>query len=289
MRNIYSTALRVIFIFVTVAVFAYYLSHHQELLQQLLRIPLDEIARLVLLYIGWFAALVLTVHATLRICRTPLPPGENILLNAYSTLVNFFVPGQGGLAVRGLYLKKQHALGIRSYVLASLVYYMCYAIISTLMLLVASRPWWQTLTGLALVFVTSFLVVRWYKQRSRSKADILDISMLNVLFLFTATLVQAVAQVAVYAFELRVVNPHISLPQAITYTGAANFSLFVALTPGAIGIRESFLVFSERLHHVSTATIVAASVMDRAVFLILLALLFILTIIFHAKKSLKIS
>lgn len=288
MKNVYSLALRITIIFLTIAFFTYYLNYHPVLLQQLLRIPLNKIAWLVLLYVAWFSALVLTVYVTLLICRTPLLLGENILLNAYSTLVNFFVPGQGGLAVRAIYLKKRHDLGIRSYVLATLVYYMCYAIVSTLMLLVASRPWWQTLAGLVFVFITSIFVVRWYRRRSGTKAGMLDLSALNLLFLLGSTILQAGVQVAVYAFELRAVNPGISLSQAITYTGAANFSLFVALTPGAIGIRESFLVFSEKLHQVSTATIVAASVMDRAVFLILLAFLFVLTIVFHAKKSLKL-
>jgi uncharacterized membrane protein YbhN (UPF0104 family) len=93
----------------------------------------------------------------------------------------------------------------------------------------------------------------------------------------------------VYGFELHVVEPGIRFSQALTFTGAANFSLFVALTPGAIGIRESFLYFSRELHHVGTATIVAASVLDRTVFMLLLALLFVVSIVFHAKRALKIN
>jgi uncharacterized membrane protein YbhN (UPF0104 family) len=73
----------------------------------------------------------------------------------------------------------------------------------------------------------------------------------------------------------------------ITYTGAANFALFVALTPGAIGIREAFLLFTRHLHHISSANIVAANIIDRAIFIVVLGVLFGLTLGFHAKyKSL---
>ncbi len=288
MKNIYRAALRIAVLAATVVAFTWYLSNHQQLLRLLGRTPLHVITVLVLLYIVWFGALALTVHATLRLCRNPLALGEHLLLNAYSTLVNFFVPGQGGLAVRGLYLKKQHGLRLKNYVLASLVYYMFYAIVSALMLLVTSRPWWQTALGLLLVGLGSHTVVRWYERRSMTRSDVLDLGPANLGFLLVATMIQAVVQVAIYFCELRSVSPHIDLSQAVTYTGAANFSLFVALTPGAIGIRESFLLFSQQLHHVATASIVAASVIDRAAFLILLGLLGLLTLVFHAKRALKI-
>lgn len=288
MQKVYRAALRVGIVLITVGTFAYYLSHHPELLSRLARTPISVILDLVALYLVWFGAMVLTVHATLRICRRPLDPGENILLNAYSTLVNFFVPGQGGVAVRGLYMKKRHQLGFRHYILATLLYYMSYAIVSALMLLVSSRPWWQTCLGILGVIAGSVFVVYVYERRSGTNTAALDLSFSNLAFLFSATLAQAVAQVAVYGFELHTINPDIMLSQVVTYTGAANFSLFVALTPGAIGIRESFLLFSRQLHHVSTATIVAASVIDRSVFLILLGILFVLTMVFHARKSLKL-
>lgn len=289
MKKLYRAAIRLLILLATAAMFAYYLAHHPELLHRLARTPVHVLAILVLLYVAWFGALALTVHATLRICHCPLRPGENILLNAYSTLVNFFVPGQGGVAVRGLYLKKRHQLGMRHYILATLMYYMSYAIVSALMLLVSSRPWWQTALGVLMVIAGSVCVVYLYERRSETRTDVLDLGLANLGFLFLATLLQAAVQVSIYAFELRSVNPAVMLSQAVTYTGAANFSLFVALTPGAIGIRESFLFFSRQLHHVTTSTIVAASVIDRSVFLILLGLLFTVTAVFHAKRALKIN
>lgn len=284
MRKAWRPALGIAILAATIVGFAVYVTRHPELLRELGRTPGWVVAVLLLLYVAWFVALVLTVQATLCLCRAPLAAGELGLLTAYSTLVNFFVPGQGGIVVRGLYMKRQHALGIKRYLVASLVYYAGYAVISAFMLLVASRPWWQTCLGLAVTGSVAYAVVRWYRHRSGAGATTLDLGVRSLAWLLLATVVQACVQIAIYGFELRWVDPGVRWWQMVTYTGAADFSLFVALTPGAIGIREAFLYFSEQLHHVGTASIVAAGVIDRVVFLILLGLLFLATVAFHARK-----
>src|SRR5665213_3721371 len=81
---------------VTVLAFAYYLAHHSYLLRQLRQTSPATIIWLLLLYGSWFAALAVILQASLKICRKTLPAKDNLLLNAYSTLVNFFVPGQSG-------------------------------------------------------------------------------------------------------------------------------------------------------------------------------------------------
>ena len=282
-------ALGSLLVVLTALVFARYMSEHRSLLTVLRHVPLSTLMWLFLLYGMWLGALVVILWAILRICRRSVTPEENVLLNAYSTLINFFVPGQGGIAARGIYLKRRHKLAIRTYVEAMLLYYACYALLSTFLLLVTNRPIWQTAVGMAAAGGISFLVVRWYMKRSRVKTDGLNIHSKNLLYLGIATVLQAVIQVAIYAVELHSVNHAITVGQAVTYTGAANFALFVALTPGAIGIRESFLVFSQHLHHISTTDIVAASVIDRGVFMVFLGFLFLLTLGLHAKNRLSVN
>lgn len=288
MKNPWRGVLRVAILLATIAAFVGYTVEHPELLDRLGRMSPDVVVVLLLLYIAWFAALALTVRMTLGLCRAHVRTSELGLLTAYSTLMNFLVPGQSGLIVRGVYMKKQHGLAMKPYLLASLLYYACYAVVSAFMLLVASRPWWQTTGGLGLAGLGSYVVVRWYERRSETGTAGLDLGLQRLGLLLFATAVQACAQVAVYGFELHVVEPGVRLSQAVTFTGAANFSLFVALTPGAIGIRESFLYFSRQLHHVGTATIVAASVIDRTVFMLLLGLLFVVSTVFNAKRALKV-
>jgi len=74
----------------------------------------------------------------------------------------------------------------------------------------------------------------------------------------------------------------------VIYTGAANFALFVSITPGAIGFRESFLLFSQHLHHIDSSTIVAANLIDRSVYIVLLLLLAAGIFGTHAQRRFKI-
>ncbi len=242
---------------------------------------------LLAVYAIWFAAIILTLRYSLRLYGKTMPRQENVLLNAYSTLINFFGPGQSGPAFRGLYLKKRHNFPFKKYIFASLIYYAFYAVISAFLLCVGSRPWWQTALLVMAAGGGSLFILRLYIKRSRT-SGIASIKPKYLWWLFGATILQAAAQTAIFYAELRSLDASISLAQALTYTGAANLTLFVALTPGAIGIREAFLLFSQQLHHVSDAVVVAANVIDRAVFLLFLGLLFILVLTLHAKDKLRI-
>jgi len=269
----------------TLIAFAHYAKGHPEVLRQLQHTSPWLIIVLVGCYLVWFAALVIILRVSVQLYNKTLPPQENILLNAYSTLANFFGPGQSGPAVRGLYLKKRHGLPIKSYIFASLLYYGFYAVISAFFLFAGSQAWWKTLVVMLLAGAGSWVVIRWYAKKSHLTNN--SLSMTKVGWLGLATAVQMVMQFVIFYIELHATQPGVSAGQALSYTGAANFAVFVSLTPGAIGIREAFLVFSHSLHHISNSVIVAANVIDRAVYLVFLGLLFLITISLHAKDKLR--
>lgn len=280
--------LTVLILGITVAAFAYYAAEHPELFDALKEVNPLLIVGLLAGFAAWFAAIVLIMRFSLKLYGKTMPRQENVLLNAYSTLINFFGPGQSGPAFRGLYLKKRHGFPFKKYIFASLIYYAFYAVVSAFLLCVGSRPWWQTVLLMAVVGGISLFVLRLYIKRSETKG-IAAIKPVYLWWLFAATVLQAAAQTAIYYAELRSLDPGISLAQALTYTGAANLTLFVALTPGAIGIREAFLLFSQQLHHINDTVVIAANVIDRGVFLLFLGLLFILVVGLHAKDKLRLS
>ncbi len=275
-------------ILATIAVFLHYMSQHPAIWRQVRTTPPLVLAGLVLLYIGWFAALGLVMHLSLRIYRRPIKVQENILLNAYSTLVNFFGPGQSGPAVRGAYLRAKHHLRIKDYLFTMLLYYAFYVVVSAFFLFAGSQAWWRTLLVVALASLACWWALRRFARRKHLEADKPQLTLANLGWLFFATAAQAVLQMIIYFIEIHQVQAHVTLAQSITYTGAANFALFVALTPGAIGIRESFLLLTRRLHHISSSTIVAANVIDRAAFIIFLGVLFVLVLSMHAKDKLHL-
>jgi uncharacterized membrane protein YbhN (UPF0104 family) len=283
MKHRIRLSLTITLVVITLAAFVYYISSHRYLLTKLSQIPLSIIIWLLLLYILWFGVLGIILYITVLICKKSLTIKENFLLNAFSTLVNFFVPGQGGIAVRGIYLKKVKNLAVRNYIFISLVYFMFYALISGVLLLYHNQQWWVTvLAGLTITLI-SFGIIYLYVTRSKTKLTNLDLSVKNLIYLFLATLLQSIIQIAIFGVELNAVNNSIGIHQVITYTGAANFSLFVALTPGAIGIRETFLIITKQLNGISSANIIAANIIDRSVFLIFLGILFIATLALHTK------
>ncbi len=283
MKHRYRLIIAITLVLITLAAFGYYISSHEYIIRSLAHISPYIILWLILLYILWFFALVILLFVSLTICNKTINLKENILLNAYSVLVNFFIPGQGGIAVRGVYLKKVKNLAYRNYIYVSLLYFMIYAIVSIILLLAFSSPLWQTILATIIIGSVAYGVIYFYRYKSKTKLEILNLNKKSLLYLILATLFQSIVQIAIFAVELHYVNPNISLHQAITYTGAANFSLFVALTPGAIGIRESFLLLSRHLHHISSANIISASIIDRAVFILFLGLMFVMTILLHAK------
>lgn len=276
-----------IILIATVAVFAWYLHGHPEIVDQLKRINPALLIVLVLLYCVTFTAVVAQLQISVLMYKKHMGIRDNFLLSAYSSLANFFGPGQSGPGVRGLYLKKRVGMRIKDYIFATLLYYACYAVISACLMLGGVRPWWQTAGFVVVAGVASVLVIRWYMRRSKlteSRAAILKFGG----WMFVATAVQLLVQVVIYSMELRATGSHASLGQMISYTGAANFALFAALTPGAIGIREAFLVFTQNLHHIGNNTIVTANIIDRAAYIVFLGLLFILVFGLHANRRLKL-
>jgi uncharacterized membrane protein YbhN (UPF0104 family) len=286
-KNVRSTLSIFLLLIALMAAF-FYLAHHHSLMQQLVHTPFWVSALVFFLYIAMFGALVLILSASVKICGKKFSEQENTVLNAHSLFINFFIPGQGGPAYRGAYMYKRHKLRIINYIAVTLLYYAFYAAISVGLLFWGSKQWWQTLGAVILALILSAVVINQYAKRKNLHKNDLALSSTNLLYLLGATLLQTIIQLAIYSVELHSVNHHIVLSQVIIYTGAANLALFAALTPGAIGIRESFLIFTERLHHISSGSIVTANLIDRSVYIVFLLGLMVLTITLHARGKFQL-
>ncbi len=281
--------LSILIVLLTIAEFVYYLSKHTYLLKQLAHLSPAIIVWIVLLYGVMLVSLVLIMQASLRICRVAMGARDNLLLNMYSLFINFFLIGQAGPGLRAAYLKKYHGLQVRKYIFVTLIYYACYSIVAALLMLAgSSAPWLLSVIAVLAFGGISFGAVFLYMRRKKMDSGGLSLNASTLTYLLGATLFQAIIQISIYFIELHSVNSHVTLKQTMAYTGVANFALFVGLTPGAIGIRESFLVFSERLHHISSANIVSANIIDRSVYLLFLGILFVAIAGLHVKRKLSV-
>lgn len=270
-------------IIATIAVFAFYFAKHPSVRHQLAQTSPAVLGLLLVLYMGTMVALTFITIATLRLCRIALPTMESLLLTMYTAVINFFGPLQSGPAFRAVYLKKKHGLSLKRYAGATFMYYGFFGGFSVLLLFSSLLKWWLVAlaaVGLLLAFAMS--------RSARFKPQIEELDLRGWYYLALATLGQIAALVLIYYVELRTVQPGVHLSQALVYTGAANLALYVSLTPGAVGFRESFLVFSQHLHHIGNGSIVAANIIDRAVYVVVLLLLTLFIFGTHAKRRLGV-
>jgi uncharacterized membrane protein YbhN (UPF0104 family) len=278
--------INIVLILATLTAVVYYFSKHRNLLGVLRHLSPSLILLIFLLNIVMFGVLILIFKATLNLTRLKLGWFENGLLNAYSMFINFFIPGQAGPAFRGYYLYKKYKLKILDYTLATAIYYVFYGLISLVLVFAGSRPWWMTVIATTLIIGLIVFASRIYYKKYKDEK--LNLSFRPLLYLLLATVLQTIVQICIYFSELHYLNHDISFNQVVTYTGAANLALFVGLTPGAIGVRETFLILSEKLNHISSSTIVLANVIDRSVFVVFLLCLGILILVFKAKDKLTV-
>ncbi len=226
-------------------------------------------------------ALALVNISTLRLVKIKASGRESILLTAYTAVVNFFGPLQSGPAARAVYLKRRYSVDLKKYSVATLVYYFFWAAFSGIFLLSGLLKWW--LIPLLAICVTLLYLLSKH-EFIKNKMRLLDLKAWYLLAL--ATFAQISIITVIYFIELHSVTPATHFSQAIIYTGAANFALFVSITPGALGFRETFLVFSKHLHHISNSSIIAANIIDRSVYLIVLIILALIIVLTHASKYL---
>ena len=274
--------LAIVIVSLTIVLFIGFFINNPAVLKQLEQVSLSTLILLFLLYMLFTFTISLIVDATVRICRGSISKKEGFLLTSYSAVINFFGPLQSGPAFRAIYLKQKHNIPIKDYTLASLGYYLIYGLISIALLFSGYLGvYFIPLLALALI-ITGYA---FYRYEGLSDKGFNNTGWLKLLL---ATILQILLLIIIFGIELKTIQSDISWSQILIYTGAANLALFVSITPGAIGFREAFLVFSQRLHGIDTSTIVAANTIDRGVYVAMLIGLSIIVAVTHSRDRFQI-
>ena len=279
--------LNVVIIVATLTAAVYYLYHHRNLLKSLRHVSLSVGLEVFALYLVMFVVLVVIYDATMKLLDVKVKKKENGFINAYSLFMNFFIPGQTGPVFRAYYMKKHYSLSYLNYGLATAIYYLIYGLLSIIFILAGSQPYFIALPIISVIIVLAIAGLRFYV--NKKQATRLNLKASKVAYLILVTLCQLIVQTIIYSIEVRSHQSSVHINQIITYTGTANLALFVALTPGAIGVREGFLLLTQRLHHISSSTIVLANVIDRSVYIIFLLFIGLAITILKVKERLELS
>lgn len=277
------SALGTLILIATVLLFVAYGRTHPGTFSQIGQVGLPVLLLILFLYTLFVGTNAAVLFINIRMCSRRINAKDGFLLTAYSTLVNFFGPLQSGPGFRAIYVKKKFDISLKLFGIASLFYYGFYAMFSLGFLLIGFSRAWIAMLLLILVGTATLIFIR-KRLKSPEAQSLIHPKLIAAVAL--VTLVQVFIISLIYFTELRSIDGAISFKQAIIYTGAANFGMFVSLTPGAIGIRESFLLFAERLHHIPESTVLAASLLDRAIYFIFLIGIFALVSLFHVQKRL---
>ncbi len=248
---------------------------HPSVVENVLRTDPRVLGLLLMLYLGVIFTQFIIMYATIRLCKKNLPVKNGIFLSIYSAVANFFGPLQSGPGVRAVYLKQKVGLRIRDYTLATLFYYFAFAAINGSLLFINSIPFLTLLGMLVAILLTVF---------GTNKLHFGNLSKF-VLVIFLTTVIQILLMTTIYFVELHAINApsNYSFTQTLVYSASANLSLFVSITPGAIGIREAFIVFAQSLHHIPLVSIISAGILDRAFYVLFLIMLFMVSSSMHLK------
>ncbi len=271
----HSKALAISIIVISLIFLVAYAILHPTVITNLLHTNPWILLILLLLYILVIGTQFLIMYATIRLCKKDLAIKSGVFLSIYSAVANFFGPLQSGPGVRAIYLKQKIGLRIRDYTMATLFYYFAFAAINGSLLFINSAPI-LTVLGLILGAALTVIGVKRFHFSKLSK---------YVFAIFIVTIVQILVMTTIYFVELHAINAlsNYSYLQSLVYSASANLSMFVAITPGAIGIREAFIVFAQSLHHIPLSSIISAGILDRAFYIIFLILLFIVSSTMHLK------
>lgn len=277
----------ILIVLVTIYIFTDYVVKHHQIISRLLKVNPLEIILITLLYSLIFVTLYYLLKFMVQYFNINIDKKDNLLLNAYSLLANFSFFGQAGPGIRAIYLRNKFKLAIKKFIFITLIYYSFYSVIAICLILFGSslKLIWSILIIL-IVVSANFIAIRWYLKKRQLDHQKHLLSIKNLAYIFLATLAQLIIQTIIYIIELESIGKF-AIHQIIAYSGFADLSLFASITPGGIGIREAFLIFSEKIHHIPTASIVLASLIDRSAYFIYLIVLLIIVLLFHGFKKIK--
>jgi len=286
MKLLKNKYVKIVILLLALAAFAYYYANNSSKFEVIADIQWWQ---LLLIIIGQTTVIVSNVLILVifgLFLNKKIPILDSARITAYSSLVNFFGFLQGGLGLRGVYLKYKVGMSFKNYFsLTALQYLLLFSLSGILIgagLILYSGPslivtaWVFSL--LLAITVTAFVFIKMppkYTDKAKQLLSrIRDLIQYNlVLFLLAAIVLQLAGSFLVGFTELQAIGADITINSLLIYTGVSQFSILIAVTPGAIGIREGLLLIVQEQMHLTVDDIVLAATLDRVVYFITLAII----------------
>lgn len=292
-------ALRALILAAFVAAFVWFFFSHKAEFHVLTHMPWYLLILIALSQLVVILTNTAFQISLLKVYQLRISWWESFVVVVKSSVINFFGFLQGGTGYRAYYLKKHYNLSYARFALLFTANYLVVFFICALFgmigsLLQAAHSGHATNYGVVVFFAvaTFALLVLMFISPSRlpgnskfmlrikgvlAEWDHIISSKKRVFGLFLIGLVQFWALTASFFLELRAIHASTNLPGLMVYSAIAGFSILVALTPAAIGFRETLLIFARQALGVSVSVIVLSATVDRIVYFFLLLALSIFT------------
>lgn len=259
----YQKVIRILALFIVAVLFSAYISSKW-----------DQFARLKNL--NFFQALLITFGQLLILGSSAfmlshialatnkrLRVGEAFKVTSYSALVNFFGFLQGGVGVRGLYLKFRLKIPLKRFFYFTVVQYVTLFFISFILIVVGSvyiNGYSLLALLILLIAATVALLIENPLKRLSVAKPLSNIGIRGFLFI---NLIQIIGCLVSYGIELSVIGADFSLAALLIYTGVTQFAIVLAITPGALGIKEGLLLLAAGQMNLTLDEIILSSTLDR--------------------------
>lgn len=277
--------LKVFILVATLLIFAYYFFTHQAQFAILSQVTWWQVVLIVLGQTLVLISNILILILFVRFIQKKISFADSARITAYSSLVNFFGFLQGGVALRAVYLKKRFSMTFRRYVaLTSLQYLVLFALSGFIIFIgisIVTGISYSVIVALSGIIIIAAITTLLFKLRvsfvvravTLAKQVLSTISARPLLTLMVIVILQLSGSLLANFIELMAIGANLSLGSLLIYTGVSQFAVVIAITPGAVGIREALLLIVQGQMHLSTQDIVLAATLDRLVYFITLALL----------------
>jgi uncharacterized membrane protein YbhN (UPF0104 family) len=290
---------------VVLILFVIYAVNDREAFSDLLRVSWTTLVLVAIGRLLIFFSNGMFVKWTAEAFTRRLSMGEGIYVGILSAVGNFFGPLLGGAGIRAVYLRRVHDLPYTYFTSTLMVYYVILFAINFALAIAglwtldldqnASRLLALFGSGLLLVLLSAFIRLphrfradkaRRSKLANRLVRYLIDIEdgwrrllgMPGLLIrLVGLAALSVVAQFLIASVSFDSIGAEISWAALAVYVSIVTISLLVAVTPGAIGIREAMLLLISETLGVTGTDILQVAVIDRGVTFALLLAIFVLT------------
>lgn len=286
------------------AIFIWYGLTHKEIFSDLTSIALWAMALIVIgkLINIWTTGIF--TKWTVEAFTDTLGHKESFVVAVLTAIGNILGPLFGGLGIRAVYLKKFHNLDYSKFTATLIGYYLIMFLFNSLLAIagILLLPANNQTGFLLLVFggwFVAFFVLMFFKlpkrerlaklERNKILRIIIKITydieagwrlMISNRVLLIQMLVLAVANLAALYFvnyiEFVALGITVTPAAMMLYTAIVQASMLLSITPGAVGLREAVLLVLAGTLGITNAEIVQVAILDRGIWFVLLAVLFVI-------------